>query len=195
MRAKLISVLVIALLCVPAIAGAGASDERTLTRLTNGERGSRGLGALTVRSDLAALARRHARRMAEAGSIWHDPGLSDQVDGWTRWGSNVGKGPDAEHVHDGFMESAHHRANILGRFNEVGMGTARGGDGALYVAQVFVQRGSRAASSRTRTVEAPVVRRAAPASRVPRAAPRARPPALPTRTVDVLVALTRLDGR
>ena len=43
---------------------------------------------------------------------------------WQALGENVGVGLDANQLHDEFMASSGHRANILGDYNYVGIGTA-----------------------------------------------------------------------
>lgn len=97
---------------------------------------------LTVKSDLAAVARDWAEHMAAAGSVSHDPNLADKVSGWTVLGDNVGKGPSVSSIHKAFMESETHRHIILDSdFNQVGVGVASS-DGTLYVAQVFARRAS-----------------------------------------------------
>lgn len=182
----------LATLAYAAPAGAASSDERELLRLTNAERAARGLRALSMASDLVAVARDHSEDMARAGSIWHEPKLRDRVDGWVSWGSNVGKGSTVRRVHDGFMASSGHRANILGsQFEEAGMGVAAGSDGTLYVTQIFVRR-----ASSPRTVE---VSRSSggsdprPAATEARPRRRARPAVVrpDPRTVDILLQMAR----
>src|SRR5947208_7589094 len=53
--------------------------ESTLTADINQERTSRGLGALTVASDLVAWAEHHSADMAAAGRPYHDPNIQTQL--------------------------------------------------------------------------------------------------------------------
>jgi hypothetical protein len=118
-----------------ALAGPGESE---FVSRTNAARTSRGLKAYAVRSDLVAAARRHAARMAARGDIYHNPNLGSEVGGWRSLGENVGVGGDVESIHNAFMNSSGHRANILDRtFTEVGIGTATSADGRLYVTEIF----------------------------------------------------------
>src|SRR5204862_1717148 len=55
-------------------------------------------------------------------------------------GENVGVGPNVDSLEDAFMNSPEHRANILDSdYTEIGIGTAVGKDGRLYVTQDFRQ--------------------------------------------------------
>jgi hypothetical protein len=111
--------------------------ENTLTADINQERTSRGLGALTVASDLVAYARQHSAEMAAAGRPYHDPNIQSNVQNWQELGDNVGSGPDADHLHQGFMNSQIHRDEILmPSYTEVGVGCYWAGN-VLYVTEVF----------------------------------------------------------
>jgi hypothetical protein len=111
--------------------------ENTLTADLNQERTSRGLGALTVSSDLVDYARQHSAHMAAAGRPYHDPDIQSNVQNWQELGDNVGSGPDADHVHQGFMNSQKHRDDILHpTYTEVGVGCYWAGN-VLYVTEVF----------------------------------------------------------
>lgn len=121
----------------PATAAADAAAGSRFVSLANDARAVDGLPALGVRSDLQAVARRHAVRMADEGRVFHNPDLPDQVGGWQRLGENVGKGPTVDEIHEAFMSSASHRRNILdGGFTEIGVGVEVR-DGVIWVAEVF----------------------------------------------------------
>ena len=125
-------------LAVAAPAASASTEESQFTSLANQERSKRGLRTYSVASDLVAVARRHAQRMASAGKIYHNPNLGSDVSGWQAVGENVGMGGSASSIHQAFMNSAPHRANILDTdFTQVGMGTAYDSKGVLYVTQVF----------------------------------------------------------
>jgi hypothetical protein len=111
--------------------------ESTLTADINQERTSRGLGALTVAGDLVAYAEHHSADMAAAGRPYHDPNVQSNVQNWQHLGDNVGSGPDADHLHQGFMNSQIHRDEILmPDYTEVGVGCYWAGN-VLYVTEVF----------------------------------------------------------
>lgn len=132
--------LVGAVLVVTA-APAIASAEGDLVAMVNRERTSRGLSRLAVASDLVAVARRHSARMAANGQISHNPAVSAETKNWEAIGENVGSGRTATRIHNAFMDSVTHRANIVrGRYTKIGIGVVSKG-GVIYVTQVFVQRG------------------------------------------------------
>jgi hypothetical protein len=151
--------------------------ESTLTADINQERTSRGLGALTVAGDLVAYAEQHSADMAAAGRPYHDPNVQSNVQNWQHLGDNVGSGPDADHLHQGFMNSQIHRDEILmPDYTEVGVGCVWAGN-VLYVTEVFrLPMQAQAPVARTATTPRP-----APAPRVAvRSAAVPAPAPLPT---------------
>ncbi len=137
-----LSVVLVALLCVllPTPAAHAATDggaESQLVAMINRERTDRGLPPLRVSGELSAVARRHSARMADRGSLYHNPNLGSEVSGWEEVGENIGYGPDAGTVHGSFMSSSSHRANILSTsYQELGVGVERR-DGTIWVTEVF----------------------------------------------------------
>jgi hypothetical protein len=131
-------VLLLPLTLVSATPASASATESEFVSRTNSERSSRGIRGYVVRSDLTAVARRQAARMASARRIYHNPNLTSEVGNWRAVGENVGMGGSVSRIHAAFMGSSGHRANILSTsFTEVGIGTARGGDGQIYVSEVF----------------------------------------------------------
>ena len=97
-----------------------------------------GLEVLARAGDLDAVAARHAAAMADRGGLFHNPNLSSEVQGWSVVAENVGVGHDVAAIHQAFLDSPSHRANVLdGRVTEVGLGVVAGGDGRLWVVEVF----------------------------------------------------------
>ena len=64
--------------------------ERCLMKKINRHRAHRGKRRLEWDKQLGYIGRRHARRMARAGSIWHAGNLDDAVTRWRRLGQTVG---------------------------------------------------------------------------------------------------------
>jgi uncharacterized protein YkwD len=105
--------------------------QRELFASINRARLAHGLNPLRWDQALAAAAKRHAEVMAEHGSVQHvfdgEPSLSARV---KRTGThfhwlaeNVTQGPSPGFIHDQFMGSKPHRANILDRdMDSVGIG-------------------------------------------------------------------------
>ena len=130
----LAAVLTGALTAAPASA---TTAEDSLTARLNGARSDHGVPSLATRSDLVAVARAQATRMADSGTLYHNPNLTTDVTNWRWVGENVGYGPDVQTVHVAFMNSDGHRANILDTdYTEVGVGVVERGD-RVWVAEVF----------------------------------------------------------
>jgi uncharacterized protein YkwD len=183
------------LLPMVSMSPASASDESEFVSRTNSARSSHGLAGYAVRYDLTSVARRQAARMASSRSIYHNPNLGSEVGNWRALAENVGKGGDVASIHNAFMGSSSHRANILSTtYTEVGIGTARGNDGQIYVSEVFRQPMNATAYVPPPAARRPVVRRSTStrASRGARRAPVVAPPRKAKVVVDPLGG--RLDA-
>jgi hypothetical protein len=194
-----VSVLLSVVLSLAVVGGspASASSESEFVSRTQGARSSHGVRAYGVRSDLASVARRQAQRMAAQRTIYHNPNLGSEVGNWRSVGENVGMGPSVASIHDAFMGSSSHRANILSTtFTEVGIGTAQGSDGKIYVSEVFrTPMGASAYVPPPPRRKRVVVRRTP--TRASRSAPRkplVAPKAPPRRVVKVVPARARLGA-
>jgi uncharacterized protein YkwD len=134
--------LVIAMLVLGAATArpAGATTtEASVTSKINAARANHGRHHLTTRSDLVAVARGQAQRMASRNTLYHNPSLAQQVRNFRWVGENVGYGPSVSAVHLAFMASPGHKANILDSdYTEVGVG-AVWANGRVWIAQVFRQ--------------------------------------------------------
>lgn len=115
------------------------SSERCLMRKINKARRARGKRALDWDKQLGYVARRHAGSMAGTRGVWHDGSLGQKITRWRRLGQNTGRGGACRSIFRSFMRSSGHRANILGRWKHVGVGTVWAG-GDMYVQQVFESR-------------------------------------------------------
>lgn len=165
---------------LPLAATADSSTESAFISDTNSARSSHGLHRYAVASDLTALARRWAAHMAAHRQLAHNPSFASQVCCWTQVGENVGVGRTVSSIQRAFMASSSHRANILSSsFTQVGIGTARGSDGRLYVDELF-RRPTHAAPRAAHPVRATTVVHSRPsvtvrASRSAIRHPRVRP--------------------
>ena len=129
--------LPVALVLAPTAAQAGSATSAMYSK-TAGARSSNGLPAYKIASDLASIAQSHAEAMARNHDDYHNSSLTSDACCWQSIGENVGKGPNASAIQNAFMNSSEHRSNILSStFTQVGIGTARGSDGLLYVDEVF----------------------------------------------------------
>lgn len=184
-------------------ARADESPERDLVARINAERSARGIGTVRVASDLADVAEDHTRDMAADGAVYHVPNIERRAPGWSMLGDNVGAGPSAGRVFDGFMDSESHRENLLREsFTHVGVGVVQNED-FTYVTVIL---GGRSEERRIERVEAshadaPTVRRAFRPRRTERPreepaspSPRRRSVPGPGAAVRALVALTAMDA-
>lgn len=123
-RASLVvAVLVFFGLTSVGVASASASEADTIAALVNQARASAGLPGLIHNPAMDSVALQWADQMGAAQSMTHNPSYSSQIPaGWTRAGENVAMGqPTPLDMHTAWMNSAGHRANILGDFTDVGI--------------------------------------------------------------------------
>ncbi|HYP24451.1 MAG TPA: CAP domain-containing protein [Actinomycetota bacterium] len=144
----LVGVLVVSALVTPsALSDASASgpryrynkSEKCFMRKVNRVRSQNGHRRLNWDKQLGYVARRHAKTMANAGGVWHDQNLGRRVTRWRMLGQNTGAGGRCRKLFRSFMDSAPHRANILGRWRFIGVGT-EWKNNRLYVQTVFEWR-------------------------------------------------------
>lgn len=187
-----IAVGVLGFLVPDAKAMVSPAAEVELLDRTNAARAAEGQAPLARADDLVAVARGHAQRMADEGRIFHNANLRDEVDGWQVVGENVGRAGSIAEVHDAFMASPAHRANVVeSRFTQAGMGVVDL-NGELWVVEVFRQPMAAAAPAPAPRAATPAranpaprpAAAAAPGPPQPAAAPAAAvpapPPAAPT---------------
>ncbi|MEX1094176.1 MAG: CAP domain-containing protein, partial [Acidimicrobiia bacterium] len=125
-------------------ATADAGQENEFLAAINSSRSAAGLAPLAMSGGLQTYARSHSVDMANANQIYHSTG--DQLaaaagSGWSNLGENVGRGPGVAALHSAFMGSSGHKANILGDYNYVGIGTTTA-DGYIYVTAIFMKKGA-----------------------------------------------------
>ena len=133
----------LALVAVTSIALTGGltRQEQSALTLLNEERSRAGLPALSVDEDAQAKAHAWAEKLAGEQSLSHSNMAAGIEGSWRLLGENVAMGGSIDGLHQALMGSAGHRARLLdSRFTHVGIGIARGADGKLYIAQVFVSR-------------------------------------------------------
>ena len=110
--------------------------EKCFMRKINNKREHNGLGRLEKDKHLGYVARRHAKWMARADRVKHDSDIGEKVTKWIVLGQNTGKGKRCKSMFTSFWNSSGHRANILGSWRFLGVGT-KFEKGRLYVQQVF----------------------------------------------------------
>ncbi len=176
----LVSVVLVLTGLSAASADPDAGAESDFVGRVNAARSGRGLGTLTVDGELTAIARRWSQRMADDNRLAHNPNLSKEVtQDWEKLAENVGFGGDVAAIHEAFMNSSAHRANILDpALTHIGVGVVADGSGQLWVTEVFMRLRGGASGGSPAPGPAPT---AAPAPtttarpRGPRRPPRRRP--------------------
>ena len=137
------AVLATALLLVlaPPASADTASDESRVLALIMQVRSSVGAPALPVDPTLTSIARTWAAKMAREGTLSHNGGVGTQVTA-SRLSENVGMGGSADVVHQAFLNSPAHRANMVDTgVNAVGVGVAWA-NGSIYIVQDYAKLAS-----------------------------------------------------
>jgi uncharacterized protein YkwD len=131
--------------------GTTAYIESEIFTQINGERKKHGLGQLRWNEQIADLARRHSRDMADRHYFSHKERDGSMVGKradkanipWNAVAENiiwfVGMPDPAGYATDGWMKSPGHRENILIKgWKQTGVGVMVGPDGSYYITQVFL---------------------------------------------------------
>ena len=166
-----------------ALADSTASMESQFVAKMNAAREAAGLRPYSVSSDLTSVARQHSAQMASKQSLYHNPNLTSQVQNWQAVGENVGEGPTVSDIHNAFMQSPEHRANILDHdFTQVGVGVSVDKNGIIWVTEDFRQPLHSTSSTSThhsapKTATTTTRRTSAPTTRTHTSAPKAPAPA------------------
>ena len=128
----------------PASAATTADDEYSFLQKINEERLAVGLYPLVSDAKLAPTSRTWSQHMADTNVLAHDPNLVSIVSqvepSWQSVGENVGVGYSVQGLHDAFMSSSGHRANVLrSTYNRVGIGVVHSAGGKIWVTIRFLQ--------------------------------------------------------
>src|SRR2546426_998423 len=119
------------------------SDESTFAGFINQSRQQGGLGPLAVLAPIVTVGREQSEFMRDKNSLEHTTDLPSKFPPeWQALGENVGKGKGVtvQQLHDAFMNSPAHRANIMDpKYNYIGLGVRYAGDGTLWVTEEFMQ--------------------------------------------------------
>lgn len=139
-----INVPAVATPVLPAAPQSVPDAARRLLELVNLERQSAGLGPLTARDDVTAVASAHSLRMALAGDIFHNriyfSSATRKLLKTAFRGENVAYNSSIEVAHSRLMRSAGHRVNLLNRrFSVVGIAVVQAPDGRYFITEDFLQ--------------------------------------------------------
>ena len=114
-------------------------SERGFTTKMNAERSAQGLGTLSLDPELSRAARKHTQEMWSQELLYHTPSdkLRFRITNWMTIGENVGVGAVVQSLHDAFMNSPAHKANIMYKtYKHVGVGVAEKND-RMWVTVIF----------------------------------------------------------
>ncbi len=175
---------------------ASSASEKQLVALTNQSRAAAGLKALKVDSTLTSVARWRSKDMIVRDYFSHDiPGygkvfkkLDSRGYCYKLAGENIGWNdyPDAEataQIHQMFMGSSGHRANILGKsWDAIGVGSYKGSDGRKMWTVLFADKCGTTAKATPRPTARATAKPKPQATAKPRATPRPTPRPTPKPT-------------
>lgn len=138
LRMPALVALILAATLVPAPASAAPADD--IAGLINQARWANGQAGLIRNSAMDQVAADWAAQMAASGTMSHNPDYSTQIPGgWSAAAENVAQGyPTGAAMHDGWMGSPGHRANILGDYTDVGIAFVSSG-GTTWGVEVFAR--------------------------------------------------------
>lgn len=124
---------------IVAAAVADGDFDAQFVAMLNDERSAAGLNRLVPYDDLVDDAVIHTAAMIKRGDIYHSSDLTNFTTGWQSIGENVGYGPNVTKLHNAFMTSPTHRANIMGDYDRVGVASEVDPNGRIYVTVLFMK--------------------------------------------------------
>jgi uncharacterized protein YkwD len=137
--------LTLALIAVPATAAADESADRAFLDLLNRARVDAGRAPLAMDPAMRQLAldwsgelmngQRLSHRALSSQTAWIESRITPD---WQRTAENVASGYSVDRVHAWLMASPSHRANMLGDFTHVGIGSVHDAAGRLWVTFNFL---------------------------------------------------------
>ena len=138
----LLAALLALALCAMPTSASEESEEWDLVARMNQARASAGLAPLAAVGTFRDLPRGHSGEMAGQNRIYHTTDLAAvaqaATSAWTGAAENVGVGGDIPVLHEAFMGSSGHRANVLGNYRYVGVGVVHANN-SLWVTVTFMQ--------------------------------------------------------
>lgn len=132
--------MVLPLAALSVLLAACSAEETQMMDLVNASRSQYGLAAYQPNSSLYMKASAWAQYMGtQAHTLVHSNLAADNPYQWRKLAENVGVGGDMPQIHNAFMNSSGHRANILDRSMQY-FGIGVYSDGSRYwVTEEFMQ--------------------------------------------------------
>lgn len=121
LRAAVAILLSLGIVAAPTVAHAGPAED--IHALVNQARWANGLAGLIRNPAMDQVAANWAAQLAQNNALSHNPDYASQIPGgWVAAGENVAQGyGSGAAMHDGWMSSTGHRANVLGDFTDIGI--------------------------------------------------------------------------
>ena len=139
MIVRLGAAVVLTLLLSLSLTACRTSSQAQVASLVNQSRAAHGRGYLRDNWQLDRKAQSWANYLASIGRLAHSNLASGITYRWRALAENVGYGGSIGQVHNAYMNSPGHRANILdGRMNYLGTGAAWRGS-KVFTVHVFMQ--------------------------------------------------------
>lgn len=119
------------------------ADRAAVIDMVNATRRAHGLSELSENYTLDLKADKWAQKLRDECNLSHSKLSDGAPSGWRKLGENVGYGGDIGTVHNAYMNSSGHRANILDRsYNSMGAAAVWGrcqGFDMVFTVQVFMK--------------------------------------------------------
>lgn len=137
-------ILAVGVLATLTTACESTPEERNLViDLVNQSRAANGHGPVRMNEKLNEKADRWAGKLRDSCSLSHSRLSDGAPDEWLKLGENVGYGGAIEQVHEAYLNSPGHKANIMDpAFNSVGAAAVWGdcdGQHRVFTVQVFMK--------------------------------------------------------
>lgn len=112
--------------------------QKRILSAVNTARKNAGKKPMTLSTNMSRVAIAWSGKQAAANRMSHNPNYAQQIPpGWVRAAENVAFGYTPAKVTPAWLKSPGHRANILGKFNRIGIGVACSSKGLPFYTQVF----------------------------------------------------------
>ncbi len=119
------------------------ADRAAVLNAVNASRAANGLAPVVENGILDLKADKWAQHMRDVCNISHSTLREGAPPNWRKLGENVGRGGTIEIIHDAYMNSPGHRANILDpAFNQMGVAAVWGdcdGMRTVFTVHVFMK--------------------------------------------------------
>lgn len=125
-----------------ALTGCWSSNQQKDLGYINQTRRSNARGSLSADTAAMRKAQAWSEHMARTGRLEHTGGGSrldtSGLGNWCGVAENVGTGPSTLGIHNAFLRSSAHRANMLGNYHRAGTGVVRRGT-VVWVTEIYVR--------------------------------------------------------